>query len=233
MNFAVILAGGVGTRMGQALPKQYIEVEGKPVLMHTLEKFQSCEDIHHIAIVADAVWRDQIRQWLEQYGITKFLGFADPGVNRQESIFSGLTLCKAHAKDEKDTVTVHDAARALVTAKLVSELLAALEGYDGCMPVLPLKDAVFISETGSTVDKLIDRNKLFSAQTPECFYLLPYWDINNRTAPEDRAKIMGNYELAFQYGWKIHPYPGDENNFKLTTPADMDRMISLLRTGKA
>lgn len=232
MNYAVILAGGVGTRMGQAVPKQYIDVEGKPVLMHTLEKFQACEDIHRIAIVADAVWRDQIRQWLDQYGITKFLDFADPGVNRQESIFSGLTLCKAHAENEKDIVVVHDAARALVTSKLISELLAALEGYDGCMPVLPLKDAVFFSETGSTVDSLIDRNRLFSAQTPECFYLLPYWDINNRTAPEERAKIMGNYELAFQYGWKIHPYPGDENNFKLTTPGDMDRMVSLIRAGK-
>ena len=233
MNFAVILAGGVGSRMGQVIPKQYIKIEGKPVLIHTLEKFQACEDIHFIAIVADKSWRKEICQWLDQYEITKFLDFADPGENRQESIFSGLTLCKAYAHSDKDTITVHDAARALVTSKLISNLLAALEGYDGCMPVLPMKDAIFFSETGDTVDELVNRNKLFSAQTPECFYLLPYWDINNRTAPEDRAKILGNYELAFRYNWKIHPYPGEENNFKLTTPGDIDRMISLLRTGKA
>lgn len=232
MNFAVILAGGVGSRMGQAIPKQYIEVEGKPVLIHTLEKFQACEKIDSIAIVADEVWREEIRQWLERYGIAKFLAFADPGVNRQESIFSGLTLCKDHAKGEKDIVVVHDAARALVTSKLISELIIALEGYDGCMPVLPMKDAIFFSQTGSTVDELIDRNKLYSAQTPECFYLLPYWDINNRTPAAVRAEIMGNYELAYRYGWKIHPYPGDENNFKLTTPGDIDRMVSLIRAGK-
>ena len=232
MNFAVILAGGTGTRMGQATPKQYLEVEGKPVLMYTLEKFQACEAIHQIVIVADMVWHEQIRQWLDQYGITKFLGFAEPGVNRQESIFSGLSACKTHSVSEKDIVVVHDAARALVSSKLISELVSALDGYDGCMAVLPMKDAIFFSNTGNTVDEIVDRNKLYSAQTPECFYLLPYWDINNRTAPEDRAKIMGNYELAFQYGWNIHPYPGEENNFKLTTPGDIDRMVSLLRAGK-
>lgn len=232
MNFALILAGGVGSRMGQTIPKQYIEIEGKVVLIHTLEKFQDCADIQRIVIVADAEWRDQIGQWLKQYGITKFLAFADPGVNRQESIFSGLTQCKTYVESEKDIVVVHDAARALVTSKLISELLAALDGYDGCMPVLPMKDAIFFSQTGNTVDDLADRNKLYSAQTPECFYLLPYWDINNRTDPEERAKIMGNYELAFRYGWKIHPYPGDENNFKLTTPGDIDRMIALIHSGK-
>ena len=233
MVFAVILAGGVGTRMGQCIPKQYIDIEGKPVLMHTLEKFQACEKVDHITIVADLEWRDQIHVWLEQYGITKFLDFATPGVNRPESIFSGLTVCKSYARDEKDVVVIHDAARALVTTKLISEMLDALEGYDGCMAYLPLKDAIFFSETGSTVDEVVDRNKLFSAQTPECFYLLPFWDINNRSTPEVRALMMGNYELAHRYGWKIHPYPGDENNFKLTTPGDVDRMISLLRAGKA
>lgn len=232
MNFAVILAGGVGSRMGQAIPKQYLEIEGKPVLIHTLEKFQHCEDIQHVAIVADVEWRDQINQWLEQYSITKVLGFANPGINRQESIFSGLTFCKTYAESEKDIIVVHDAARALVTSQLISKLIHALDGYDGCMPVLPLKDAVFFSDSGSTVDSLVDRNKLFSAQTPECFYLLPYWDINNRTHPDVRATVLGNYELAFRYGWRIHPYPGDENNFKLTTPGDIDRMVSLIRTGK-
>lgn len=231
-TFALILAGGVGTRMGQSIPKQYIEIEGKPVLIHTLEKFQACEKVDHIVIVADEEWRDQIRQWLDRYGITKFLDFAAPGVNRQESIFSGLTTSKTYAKDEQDVVVVHDAARALITTKLLGELIDALEGYDGCMAYLPLKDAIFFSEDGKTVSDLVDRNKLFSAQTPECFYLLPYWDINNRTSPDERARIMGNYELAYKYGWRIHPYPGDENNFKLTTPADLERMTRLLQTSK-
>ncbi len=233
MVFAVILAGGVGTRMGQTIPKQYIDIEGKPVLMHTLEKFQTCDKVDRIAIVADEEWRDQIRVWLAQYNITKFLDFATPGINRQESIFSGVTLCKDRSENEKDIVVIHDAARALVTSKLISDMIDALDGYDGCMAYLPLKDAIFFSETGHTVDEIVDRNKLFSAQTPECFYLLPYWDINNRTAPEDRALIMGNYELAYRYGWKIHPVPGDENNFKLTTPGDMDRMTIILQASKA
>ena len=123
---------------------------------------------------------------------------------------------------------IHDAARAMVTSELISASVHALAGYDGAMPVLPIKDAVFLSYTGSVVDQLVDRNKLYMAQTPECFYLLPYWEINNRTSPEDRAKVLGNYELAYAFDWKIHPFLGDENNFKLTTPSDVDRMIALL-----
>lgn len=235
MVFAVILAGGVGSRMGAALPKQYIEVEGKPVLIHTLEKFQASVMVDRIAIVADKEWRDQIRQWLSQYGITKFLDFADPGVNRQASVLSGLVKCDDYSQDKKmDKVVIHDAARALITPELIDKMLNTLTGdCQGCMAYLPLKDAIFFSEDGECVDQLVDRNKLFSAQTPECFYLHAFREVNARLTPLEMEQATGNYELAFKEGWKVCPVKGDENNFKLTTPGDMDRMISLLRAGKA
>lgn len=233
MNFAVILAGGIGTRMGSALPKQYIVVEGKPVLMHTLERFQSCDAIDKIVIVANEVWRADISQWLVQYGITKFQAFADPGPSRQDSVYSGLTVCKDYATGEKDIVVVHDAARALVTPQLISTLVAGVEGYDGCISVLPIKDAIFYSKTGEAIDSLVDKATIFTAQTPECFYLLSFWQINHNATPYEREVAYSNYEMGIKNNWRIHICPGDENNFKLTTPADMDRMISLLRAGKA
>ena len=233
MNFAVILAGGVGVRMGHKLPKQYIVVEGKPVLVHTLERFQACGSIDKIVIVANEVWRSDITGWLEQYGITKLLDFADPGPSRQDSVYSGLTVCKQHATGENDVVVVHDAARALVTPELIATLVSGLDGYDGCISVLPIKDAIFYSKTGDAIDSLVDKATIFTAQTPECFYLLPFWQINHDATPEEREVAASNYEMGIKNNWKIHICPGDENNFKLTTPADMDRMISLLRAGKA
>ncbi|MDD6261805.1 MAG: IspD/TarI family cytidylyltransferase [Clostridiales bacterium] len=233
MNFGLILAGGVGTRMGQSIPKQYLIVEGKPVLVHTLEHFQECELIDRIVIVADAAWRTDIRCWLSRYGITKFLDFADPGESRQKSVFSGLTCCKKYAAGPGDIVAIHDAARALTPTKQITELIKGVEGYDGCLPVLPMKDAIFFSETGDIIDSLTDRSKLFCAQSPECFRLLASWEINNSTPPEELDRTMANWELAFRHNWRIHLHPGDENSFKLTTPGDIDRMISLLRAGKA
>ena len=233
MNFAVILAGGIGTRMGQPIPKQYLLIENKPVLIYTLEAFERCDDIDKFVIVADPFWRDQIRQWLSQYNITKFLDFADPGSTRQDSVYSGLTVCKLYAHSQDDVVVVHDGARAMVSSRLISTLVAGLKGYDGCISVLPMKDAIFISKTGEAIDALVDKATVFSAQTPECFYLLPFWTINSQATPTERAAAVSNYEMGFKHNWRIHICPGDENNFKLTTPADIDRMIGLLHTDKS
>ena len=232
MVFAVILAGGVGSRMGQAIPKQYIEVEGKPILIHTLERLEACSDIDRIAIVADNEWRDQIRAWLSRYSISKFLDFADPGATRQESVFSGVACCRAHAQSKEDIVLVHESARALVSDDLIRRIVAGLEGYDACIPVMPMKDAILLSKTGEIIDGLLDRNQLFRGQAPESFRLIDYYELNKNTPPEELGKFLADHELCFHYGWKVHCILGEETNFKLTTPDDIDHMISLLREGK-
>lgn len=231
MIFGVILAGGVGTRMGRDIPKQYIVIEGKPVLVYTLERFQECSDIDRIVIVADEAWRDDINSWLKQYGITKFLCYADPGSTRQDSVFSGISACKPYASDERDIVVVHEAARALVSTSLICNIIHNLEGYDACIPVLPMKDSIIYSETGESVDNLLDRTTLFCGQAPESFYLLPYWTLHAKTDPALLSSFRADHELCYFHKWNIRCIPGEENNFKLTTPSDIDRMISLIRTG--
>ena len=232
MNFVVVLAGGVGTRMGQSIPKQYLVVEGKPVLVYSLERLQNCDRIDKIVIVADPFWREDIENWLKQYNISKFLSFADPGVTRQDSVFSGLTCCKAHAEGEQDIVLVHESARALASHNLICRIIDGLEGYDACMPVLPMNDSILLSYTKETIDGLLDRSTLFCGQAPESFWLLPYWELNNRLSAEERASFRADHELCFNNNWKVHCIDGEENCFKLTTPGDVDRMISLLRAGK-
>ena len=232
MNFALILAGGVGSRMGESIPKQYLIVENKPVLVYSLERLQNCDRIDKIIIVADTVWREDIEAWMKQYNITKFLSFADPGATRQDSVFSGLTCCKEYAEGPQDIVLVHESARALASHDLICRIIDGLEGYDACMPVLPMKDAILLSYSGETIDGLLDRSTLFCGQAPESFWLLPYWELNHRLSDEERAASCADHELCFKNNWKVHCIAGEENCFKLTTPGDIDRMVSLLRAGK-
>ena len=231
MIFAVMLAGGVGSRMGQAIPKQYIDVEGKPVLMHTLEKFQNCDKIDRVVIVADMEWREQIRVWLNEYNFTKFLDFADPGSTRQESVFSGVSVCKKYSESDADIVLVHESARPLVTNDMILRIIDGLEGYDACIPVMPMKDAILLSRTGEIIDGLLDRNQLFRGQAPESFRLSHYYELNRQTPGEELGKFLADHELCFHNGWRVHCILGEETNFKLTTPDDIEHMITLLHNG--
>jgi 2-C-methyl-D-erythritol 4-phosphate cytidylyltransferase len=229
MNFGIILAGGVGNRMKMDIPKQYIVVEGKPVLIYTLEQYEQCDRIDRFVIVADEPWRKDILNWIQQYRITKFLDFADPGPSRQESVFSGLNCCMKYSKSEDDVVVVHESARALASVQLVTDIVDGLKGYDGCLPVLPMKDSIILSEDGTVIDQLLDRAKLFRGQAPESFYLHPYWKLNNEATQQELAETRGDHELCFRKGWRVRSILGEENNFKLTTPEDINLMISILR----
>ena len=141
MNYAIILSGGIGTRMQMGdFPKQYLEVEKKPILLYTLEQFQKSSAVEKIVIVAADAWREKIRGWMEEDGITKFLAFADAGDTRQESIHNGLTVCMEDSVSENDGVIIHDGVRPLVSEQLIGDCLAALADHEGCMPVLPMKD---------------------------------------------------------------------------------------------
>ena len=229
MNIAVVLAGGIGTRMrSDGIPKQYVEVKGKPVLMYTLEKFQNCADVDHIIVVSHAQWEEKIQGWVKEYGIDKFSGIAYQGGSRQESVYNGLEACLKLASSAEDLVLIHDSARPLVTPGLISACVQGTDGHDGCLPVIPVKDTIYMSRDGKTVQDLTDRSTLFCGQSPEVVRLLPYLELCKGLTPEQMLNVRGSCELAYQNGWNISMIPGEENNFKLTTAEDMSRLVKLL-----
>lgn len=229
MNFGIILAGGVGARMGiENLPKQYVEVNGKPVLVYTLEKFECCGDVDRILVVADPAWHDRITQWCREYGIRKFSGFAAPGVTRQQSVFSGLLACEAQQGSPEDIVIIHDAARPMVTPALITAGIEATREHDGALAAITAKDTIYFCQDGRFITGLIDRSTLRCGQTPETFKLGVCLDINRKATPEDLEKFHGCSELAFKYGLDVRIIPGEEMNFKLTTQEDLDRLYTVL-----
>lgn len=229
MNIAIILAGGVGSRLrSDGFPKQYIEIEGKPVLIHTLEKFQVCQDVDKIVVVANEQWKADILSWADKFGISKLCAIAEPGETRQESVFSGLLACEAYQETPEDMVLIHDAARPLVTTEQITACTAAGKTCDGCVPVIPMKDTVYYSVDGKSVTSLTDRSTLFCGQSPEAFNLQKYLQLNKEIPTEQLKLIRGCCELAHQNGFDLCMVPGDEMNFKLTTQADLERLRSIL-----
>ena len=221
MVTALLLSGGTGTRVGGEIPKQYIEVKGRPVIAYCLRTLLSHEGIDAVQIVADQMWQQNILEWIESPG--KFRGFSKPGKTRQLSILNGLEDIRTYAGDS-DYVLIHDAARPLVSAKQISACIEAVRaGHDGALPVLPMKDTVYLSEEGRAVTSLLDRKKVFAGQAPEAFVLGKYYEANRALLPDRIMEINGSTEPAILAGMDIAMIPGDEGNSKITTKEDLRR----------
>ena len=232
MNIALILSGGTGTRLGADIPKQYIEVLGKPVIAYCMETLfrHKCVDI--VYIVADYGWQEKIREWMESDKEIlsfkkKFHGFSEPGENRQLSILNGMTDIQQYAKDT-DLVLIHDAARPLLTERLITKCFEAAEGHDGVLPVLPMKDTIYGSSDGKRITSLLEREELFAGQAPEVFRLGKYYEANQKLLPERILKINGSAEPAVLAGMDVAMIPGDEGNFKITTKEDLERFREIV-----
>lgn len=230
MNVALILSGGTGTRLGADIPKQYIEVGGKPIISYCIEKISGHNKIDAIQIVADTSWQNKIFNWLPEADKNrKFRGFSLPGENRQLSIFHGLEDIRAYAEDN-DYIFIHDAARPLLTKKMITECIDEAKGHDGVLPVLPMKDTVYLSVDGKSISSLIDRKQIYAGQAPEVFVLGKYYEANKRLLPEEIIKINGSTEPAIMAGMDIVMILGDERNFKITTKADLEHFRQMIES---
>ena len=225
MNYAIILSGGVGSRMGLDMPKQYYCVGDKPVIGYVLETIENHEKIDGYVVVAAETWQPFVVELMKKS--EKFLGFANPGENRQLSICSGLMALKDVAKAE-DLVLVQDAARANTSQDLISRCLDIASDVDGAMPVLPMKDTVYLSKDGQQVDELLKREQIFAGQAPESFRFGKYLQANEALLPDAILTINGSTEPAVKAGMKVALIDGEESNFKITTLEDLKRFENIV-----
>ncbi len=236
MNIALILSGGEGLRMHADIPKQYIRVKGKMLLAYSLETILKHPGIDIVYIVAGKRWETAIVEELREQGIDagKIAGFAAPGLTRQESVFSGLKKIREEKRKnpngtgKKDIVFIHDAARPCLSFKQITDCLTALQKHDGVMPVLPIKDTVYISIDGRKISALLNRTELFAGQAPEAFLFEAYYEANRRLLPDGIAQISGSAEPAFMAGMDVAMIPGEEMNFKITTNEDLERFKEIM-----
>lgn len=228
MNTAIILAGGVGSRMGADRPKQFLMVQDKPIISYCFEIFQKHSEIDNIVVVVSEEWQGFVEENAKKYGIDKICGYAPAGKTRQHSIYNGLKCINKNAHDT-DIVIVHDAARPLVSDQIISDCIAGAVEYDGAMPVISVKDTVYQSQDGKKIGCLLKRSELFAGQAPESFNFKKYYKIHNEVSDEEIGNTAGSSEIAYRHGMEIRMVKGSERNLKITTVEDLETFESILK----
>lgn len=228
MNIAIILSGGVGSRMGSNIPKQYIMVAGKPVIIYCMEQFIMTSSIDAFIIALDKQWKSLVEEYLSHLGVRCPVFYSPAGETRQHTIYQALKCAVAKGFKEDDIVIIHDAARPLVAGALIEECIKACKEFDGALPVLPMKDTVYLSEDGICLSGLLDRSKLYAGQAPEAFRFGKYWQAHEAMSYHEISAVNGSTEVAYKAGWNIKLIAGDEANFKITIPSDLERFIRII-----
>lgn len=233
MNIAIILAGGTGSRVNSEVPKQFVLLSGQMMIMHSLKPFGESKLVDNIQIVAGSEWREKIEtdMFMEPDSPVsrKFLGFSDPGENRQMSIYNAMKdLCNMIDCANENGLIIHDAARPFVTVTDIDDCLNALDEHEGAMPVLPMSDTVYFSRSGKRVDELLNRNFIYAGQAPEAFRFERYLKANEDLLPDRILLIRGSTEPAIMAGMDVAMIPGDQRNFKVTTDEDLKRAKEIL-----
>lgn len=218
MNIALILAGGQGSRMGSKLPKQFLDLDGIPVILRSIAAFEHHPEIDAIAIVCGDVWAERLHTLLERSGFQKICAVIPGGSTRRESSFLGLTEL-THRFSAEDIVLIHDAARPLVSARIIHDCITAARQYHACTAVIPSQDTLLESADKQTALAVPDRSRLFAVQTPQAFRLGLIHDAHQRT--DDSAAVTDDAGLLLAQQIPVHLVEGEKRNLKITSPEDL------------
>ncbi len=235
MNVAIIIAGGSGRRMGMDIPKQFINVYEKPVLMYTLEGFQSHPMIDEIVVVCIEGWHDVVWAYAKQCGITKLKKIISGGETGQESIRNGVYALEGICK-EGDTVIIHDGIRPLVDASVLTDVIQTCKKYGNAVTSLPYNEQIFVVDENdpSTTVQYIPRETLRRVSTPQA-YEFNKLDSAYHEAFEKEIGIYGSSytnTMMVELGERLHFASGSDKNIKLTTKDDLEMFKAYLKKEK-
>ena len=229
MNIALIIAGGSGNRMGQDIPKQFMHVDGAPIIIHTMQCFQQHPDIGMIAVVCLKGWETVLQSYANQFCITKLKHIFPGGDSGMESIHNGIYGLRDAGCVDDDLVLIHDAVRPLLSQEIISSNIAICKAYGYAITGIKCREAILESEDGFASSTSIPRDKLIRTQTPQTFRL------KNIIAAHELAKERGidnsvaSCTLMAELGnIEMHIVPGSEKNIKITTVEDLEILKALM-----
>lgn len=226
-NIALLIAGGSGARMKQDIPKQFLTVNEKPVIVYTLEAFQNHPEIDSIAVVCLEGWEQVLWAYAKQFNITKLVSVIPGGENGQSSIRNGvLELEKVYA--DTDLVLIHDAIRPMVSAEIISDNIRIANKYGNAITVIPCAEAMLETVNGEESTGSYPRDRLKRTQTPQAFRLGDICKLHRDALEKGITNSIASCTLMIEMGKKVFFSVGSEKNIKLTTVEDIDIFKALL-----
>ena len=228
MNIALIIAGGVGARMGQDIPKQFLNVHDKPIIIYTLEAFQKHPNIDEIEVVCLDGWHDILSAYARQFSITKLANIVSGGKNGQDSIRNGLFDLSLRHSDSDDIVLIHDAIRPMVSADIISDNIRVCREYGNAITVVPCTAAMLKTYDSLSSEEQVARDNLKSTQTPQTFYLQEIVEAHKEALKKSITNSVASCTLYIELGRKVYMSLGSEKNIKITTSEDIEIFTALL-----
>lgn len=233
MNIALLIAGGAGNRMGQDIPKQFLHVDGCPIIIHTMQCFQKHPDIDSIAVVCLKGWETVLQAYANQFSITKLKWIFPGGVSGMESIHNGIYGLQAEGCNPDDLVLIHDSVRPLLSQDIISSNIAICKAYGYAITGIQCREAVLESEDGFVATRSIPRDTLIRTQTPQTFKLGNIIDVHEDAKRKGIVDSVASCTLIAEVGDReMHIVPGSEKNIKITTVEDMEILKALMHTSK-
>ena len=221
MVTALVFAGGVGSRMkSEEIPKQFLEIEGKPIIIHTLQHFSEHYLVDHIVVVCIEKWIDELKGKINKFGIEKVIEILPGGKTGFQSIHSGLEYIYKISNDD-DIVLICDGVRPILTEELISRCIEDTKLYGTAVPVTPSIDSVLYSEDGKMCDRNIERKNVYITQAPQGYKIKHIREAHDEAIAAG-IEAVSSGDLMIQLGHKIHIFQGIRENIKVTTPEDLN-----------
>ena len=223
MTVAVIIAGGSGSRMGQDIPKQFLNIHDKPVIIYTLEGFQKHPMIDAIEVVCLDGWHEVLRAYARQFDITKLKWIVSGGKTGQESIRNGVYNLEGVCQDD-DIVVIHDGIRPLIVPEVLSDVVEKCREYGNAVTSMPYNEQIFLADDERSTTKYIPRETIRRVSTPQA-YKFGKLDAAYHTAFEKEIGIYGSSytnTMMVELGERLYFAAGSDKNIKLTTKDDLE-----------
>lgn len=222
MNIALIFAGGVGLRMNsQSLPKQFLKIHGKAIIIHTIEIFENHPEIDQICVVCVEGWIDYLKSLIEKANLKKVKWILKGGTTALESQYIGIkTIAEDLIEISKIIILIHDGVRPLIDNKTISSCIESVKKRGSAITIAPATETIVTTDGAEVITGTIKRSDCYLARAPQAFFLAEILSIHNQSKNENNNKFIDSASLMLYYKKKIYTVEGPSENIKITTPSD-------------
>lgn len=229
MNFAAVLAGGIGTRLDKGIPKQFYEINSKPLLIYCVEPFVEVDELDKIIVSSPKEFLDKTESLIKEYfPNNKNIVIIEGGKTRNDTILNSIDYVLKNGYDEESIMVTHDGARIFVSPKLIKDSIKYAEEYGAASPVIPAVDVIFQRENGKLIN-IPERKYLAHAQTPQSFKISKFLEIYNDLSDDEIELLNEAMILFYLRDEEVYLFEGDSINFKITRPIDIKIAEAMLK----